>query len=53
MQFDGQDSYYQDSNIVWIDNPEDHAVNDFLFSATNEDRLVEAELDDDRRGRWQ
>lgn len=31
VQFDGQDSYYQDSNIVWIDNPEDHAVNDFLF----------------------
>lgn len=31
LQFDGHDSYYQDSNIVWIDNPEEHVTNDFLF----------------------
>jgi type I restriction enzyme S subunit len=31
LQFDGHDSYYQDSNIVWIDNPEEHVINDFLF----------------------
>ena len=30
MQFDGIDSYFQDSNIVWIHNPNQLTVNDFL-----------------------
>lgn len=29
--FDGQDSYFQDSNIVWIDNDESQALNKYLF----------------------
>lgn len=29
--FDGKDSYFQDSNIVWIDNDETKVTNDFLF----------------------
>ena len=29
--FDGQDSYYQDSNIVWIDNDETKVLNKFLY----------------------
>lgn len=29
--FDGEDSYFQDSNIVWIDNNENVALNKFLF----------------------
>lgn len=28
--FDGEKSYFQDSNIVWISNPEDKVLNDFL-----------------------
>lgn len=29
--FDGEDSYFQDSNIVWIDNNEDKVLNSFLY----------------------
>lgn len=29
--YDGKDAYYQDSNIVWIDNPSQHINNDFLY----------------------
>ena len=29
--YDGKDAYYQDSNIVWIDNPYQHISNDFLY----------------------
>ena len=29
--FDGKDSYFQDSNIVWIDNDEKLVLNDFLY----------------------
>lgn len=29
--FDGKDSYFQDLNIVWIDNDETKVTNDFLF----------------------
>lgn len=29
--YDGSPSYYQDSNIVWIDNEEDVVTNSFLF----------------------
>ena len=29
--FDGNDSYYQDSNIVWIDNPTNKFDNTFLY----------------------
>ena len=29
--FDGHDSYYQDSNIVWLDNPTLKINNDFLY----------------------
>ena len=29
--YNGEDSYYQDSNIVWIDNPKEIISNDFLF----------------------
>ena len=31
MLFNGHDSYYQDSNIVWIDNPNNHIDNTFLY----------------------
>lgn len=29
--YNGEDSYYQDSNIVWIDNPNKIIENDFLY----------------------
>lgn len=29
--FDGEDSYFQDSNIVWIENDETQVLNKFLF----------------------
>ncbi len=29
--FDGQDAYFQDSNIVWIENNETQALNKYLF----------------------
>ena len=29
--YDGKDAYYQDSNIVWIDNPSQHITNEFLY----------------------
>ena len=29
--YNGEDSYYQDSNIVWIDNPSKIISNDFLY----------------------
>ena len=31
VQFDGRDSYYQDSNIVWIDNTDKEVLDDFLY----------------------
>lgn len=31
IPFDGKDAYYQDSNIVWIDNPKLNIKNEFLF----------------------
>lgn len=30
VRFDGQDAYFQDSNIVWLDNDESVVSNDFL-----------------------
>ncbi|MCS3238064.1 restriction endonuclease subunit S [Bacteroides ovatus] len=30
--YNGEDSYYQDSNIVWIDNNESFVLNSFLFN---------------------
>lgn len=30
VQYDGNPSYYQDSNIVWIANDESCVINDFL-----------------------
>ena len=29
--YDGEDAYFQDSNIVWIDNPTQYIINGFLF----------------------
>ena len=29
--YNGEDSYYQDSNIVWIDNPKGIITNEFLY----------------------
>ena len=29
--FDGEDSYFQDSNIVWIENDESKVTNQFLY----------------------
>ncbi|WP_289766587.1 restriction endonuclease subunit S [Bacteroides acidifaciens] len=29
--FNGEDSYFQDSNIVWIDNPTEKIQNSFLY----------------------
>jgi type I restriction enzyme S subunit len=31
LPFDGKDSYFQDSNIVWLDNPTGEVSNEFLF----------------------
>ena len=31
VMYDGQDSYYQDSNIVWISNPKQYYTNSFLY----------------------
>ena len=31
VEFDGEDAYFQDSNIVWIDNDENTVLNKFLF----------------------
>lgn len=33
--FDGEDSYFQDSNIVWIDNDESIALNKYLYCYFN------------------
>jgi type I restriction enzyme S subunit len=30
VQFDGKDSYFQDSNIVWLSNKEENITNDFI-----------------------
>jgi type I restriction enzyme S subunit len=30
--FDGKPSYFQDSNIVWIDNDEKHVLNSYLYT---------------------
>ena len=40
--FDGKDSYYQDSNIVWLSNPKQLYINSFLnyfLSRVNWDKL--------------
>lgn len=42
LRYDGSDAYFQDSNIVWIDNPTGAISNDFLFlliSNTNWNKL--------------
>ncbi len=31
VRYDGEDAYFQDSNIVWIDNNEELILNDYLF----------------------
>lgn len=31
LVYDGQDAYYQDSNIVWIDNPTLEISNEFIY----------------------
>jgi type I restriction enzyme S subunit len=31
LPFDGKDSYFQDSNIVWLDNPNGEVSNEFLL----------------------
>ena len=31
IPFDGADSYFQDSNIVWLSNPTDKINNKFLY----------------------
>lgn len=31
VRYDGEPAYFQDSNIVWIDNNEDKVLNDFLY----------------------
>lgn len=31
VRYDGEPAYFQDSNIVWIDNDEKQVLNDFLF----------------------
>ena len=33
--YNGEDSYYQDSNIVWIDNPNEIITNEFLYHLLN------------------
>ena len=35
LVFDGKDAYFQDSNIVWIDNPTQVIKNSFLFYLMN------------------
>ncbi|WP_167620638.1 restriction endonuclease subunit S [Porphyromonas levii] len=35
LVFDGSDAYYQDSNIVWIDNEESSITNQYLFYVLN------------------
>ncbi len=32
VPYDGKDAYYQDSNIVWIDNPSLEVTNELLFN---------------------
>ena len=31
VRYDGEPAYFQDSNIVWIDNDEKQALNDYLY----------------------
>jgi len=31
VRYDGEPAYFQDSNIVWIDNDETRALNDYLY----------------------
>jgi len=31
VRYDGEPAYFQDSNIVWIDNDEEQVLNDYLF----------------------
>ena len=33
--YNGEDSYYQDSNIVWVNNDESIVLNDYLFYVLN------------------
>ena len=35
MIYNGEDSYYQDSNIVWVNNDESIVLNDYLFYVLN------------------
>jgi type I restriction enzyme S subunit len=32
VRYDGEPAYFQDSNIVWIDNDEKQVLNDYLYS---------------------
>jgi len=32
VRYDGKPAYFQDSNIVWIDNDENQVLNDYLYS---------------------
>lgn len=36
LVYDGEDAYYQDSNIVWIDNPSLEVSNDLLYYLISE-----------------
>ena len=38
IQFDGEDAYFQDSNIVWLANNESVFANDFLFFLLTKER---------------
>jgi type I restriction enzyme S subunit len=31
VRYDGEPAYFQDSNIVWIENDEKHVLNDYLY----------------------
>jgi type I restriction enzyme S subunit len=31
LPYDGKEAYFQDSNIVWLDNPKGEVTNEFLF----------------------
>ena len=31
VRYDGEPAFFQDSNIVWIDNDEKHVLNDYLY----------------------
>ena len=54
--FDGEEAYFQDSNIVWIDNDENLIKNDFLFHCynnvkwTTDDNTIPRLYNDNLRG---